>query len=92
MIKTIPMWKMMMATKGKKTGLAILSCLPVFIVTGAWMFLEGLQNGQKRQAAMGLIGLIFLVCASCYLHLQKNIFPAKHFRLIEIKSSVQRRP
>ncbi|CAI8861692.1 conserved membrane hypothetical protein [Pseudomonas sp. IT-P44] len=80
MIKTIPMWKMMMATKGKKTGLAILACLPVFIVTGAWMFLEGLQNGQKRQAAMGLIGLIFFgVCLLLFAPSKKYI-PGKTFQ------------
>jgi hypothetical protein len=80
MIKTIPMWKMMMITKGKASGLAVLASLPAFIVTGAWMFLEGLQNGQKRQAAMGLICLVFFsVCAVLFAPSRKYI-PGKTFR------------
>ncbi|WVV47142.1 hypothetical protein THH46_19595 [Pseudomonas sp. NA13] len=82
---------MMMITKGNKTGFAVLASLPVFIVAGAWMFLEGLQSGQKRQAAMGLICLVFW-CVRLAICTFKNIFPARHFRVIEIKDSVQRRP
>src|SRR5471030_945661 len=80
MIKTIPMWKMMMATKGKKTGLAVLASLPVFIVTGAWAFLEGLQNGQKRQAAMGLICLVFFGGCTLLFAPSKKYIPGKTFQ------------
>lgn len=80
MIKTIPLWKMMMITKGNKTGFAVLASLPVFIVAGAWMFLEGLQSGQKRQAAMGLICLVFFgACALLFVPSKKYI-PGKTFQ------------
>lgn len=80
MIKTIPMWAMMMATKGKKTGLAVLASLPIFIVTGAWMFLDGLQNGQKRQAAMGLICLVFFGACTLLFAPSKKYIPGKTFQ------------
>ncbi|MCL6701514.1 hypothetical protein [Pseudomonas sp. T1.Ur] len=80
MIKTIPMWAMMMATKGKKTGLAVLASLPIFIVTGAWVFLDGLQNGQKRQAAMGLICLIFFSACTVLFAPSKKYIPGKTFQ------------
>lgn len=80
MIKTIPMWKMMMATKGKKVGLAVLASLPVFIVVGAWQFLEGLQNGQKRQAAMGLICLVFFGGCTLLFAPSKKYIPGKTFQ------------
>jgi hypothetical protein len=80
MIKTIPMWKMLMITKGKAAGFAVLASLPAFIVTGAWMFLEGLQNGQNRQTVMGLICLVFFgVCALLFAPSKKYI-PGKTFR------------
>lgn len=80
MIKTIPMWKMMMVTKGKKTGLAVLASLPVFIVAGAWAFLQGLQSGQKRQAAMGLICLVFFGACTLLFAPSKKYIPGKTFQ------------
>jgi len=74
MIKTIPLWKMMMITKGNKVGFAVLASLPVFIVAGAWMFLEGLQSGQKRQAAIGLICLVFFLCVHLAIYTFKKIY------------------
>ncbi|MDH1008614.1 hypothetical protein N5J43_17860 [Pseudomonas nicosulfuronedens] len=79
MIKTIPMWKMLMVSKGKIMGLAVLAFLPVFIVAGAWMFLEGLQTGQKRQAAIGLASLVsFGACTLAFAPPRKYI-PGKTF-------------
>ncbi|MCP1650582.1 hypothetical protein [Pseudomonas nitroreducens] len=87
MIKAIPMWKMLMATKGKMTGLAVLACLPLFIIAGTWMFLEGLQTGQKRQAAIGLISLVgFGACALVFAPARKYI-PGKTFRAYRNKKS-----
>ncbi|WP_207283838.1 hypothetical protein [Pseudomonas sp. FW300-N2F2] len=80
MIKTIPMWAMMMATKGKKTGLAVLASFPIFIVTGTWMFLDGLQNGQKRQAAIGLICLVFFGACTLLFAPSKKYIPGKTFQ------------
>lgn len=70
----------MMATKGTKTGLAVLASLPVFIVTGAWAFLDGLQSGQKRQAAMGLICLVFFGACTLLFALSKKYIPGKTFQ------------
>lgn len=80
MIKTIPMWKMLMETKGKAKGLAVLACLPLFIITGAWMFLEGLQTGQKRQAAMGLICVVFFGVCTLLFAPSKKYIPGKTFQ------------
>lgn len=80
MIKTIPMWKMMMATKGKKVGFAVLASLPIFIVTGAWAFLAGLQSGQKRQAAMGFIGMVFFGACTLIFARSKKYIPGKTFQ------------
>lgn len=80
MIKTIPLWKMMMATKGKKAGLAILAFIPVFIVTGAWMFLDGLQNGHKRQAAIGVICLVFFGACTVLFAPSRKYIPGKTFQ------------
>lgn len=80
MIKTIPMWKMMLATKGKILGLVILAFLPVFIIGGAWMFVEGLQNGKMRQAAMGLLCLIFFGGGTLLVGFSKKYVPGKTFQ------------
>ncbi|MCJ8207301.1 hypothetical protein [Pseudomonas sp. RGM2987] len=80
MIKTIPMWKMMIAIHGKKAGLAVLASLPVFIVTGAWMFLDGLQSGQKRQAAIGLICVVFFGACTLLFAPSKKYIPGKTFQ------------
>jgi hypothetical protein len=74
------MWAMMMATKGKKTGLAVLASLPIFIVTGAWMFLDGLQSGQNRQAAIGLICLAFFGACTILFAPSKKYIPGKTFQ------------
>lgn len=85
MIKTIPMWKMLMETKGKAAGLALLVLLPVIIVACAWLFFDGLQSGQKHQAAMGLIGLVFFsVCALGFAPAKKYI-PGKTFKFYRDK-------
>jgi hypothetical protein len=80
MIKTIPMWKMAMATKGKVTALVVLAFVPVFIVGGAWMFLEGLQNGQNRQAAMGLFCVVFFGACTLLFAPSKKYIPGKTFQ------------
>ena len=80
MIKTVPMWKMMIATKGNKAGFAVLASLPIFIVAGAWMFLEGLQSGQKRQAAMGFICLAFFGAGTLLFTPSKKYIPGKTFQ------------
>ncbi|MDU9393335.1 hypothetical protein [Pseudomonas sp. zfem002] len=79
MIKTIPMWKMMMVTKGKIIGGLVLAALPVFIVAGAGMFIEGLQDGQASQAAMGLLGLVFFGACAVVVVPSKKYVPGKTF-------------
>lgn len=80
MIKTIPMWKMVMTTRGKATALVLLAFIPVFIVGGAWMFIQGLQNGQHRDAVIGLICAVFFgVCALLFTPSKKYI-PGKTFQ------------
>ncbi len=79
MIKTIPMWKMLLATKGKMAGLAVLAFLPVLIVGAAWMFLEGLQTGQKRQAVTGVVSLVFFAACALGLAPSKQYIPGKTF-------------
>lgn len=69
-----------MATKGKITGLVLLACLPVFIVGGAWAFLEGLQYGQKRQAAMGLSCVVFFGACALLFASSKKYIPGETFQ------------
>ncbi|WP_336354714.1 hypothetical protein [Pseudomonas granadensis] len=80
MIKTIPTWQMMMLTRGKIVGLVILGFLPAFIIGGAWIFLEGLQSGQTRKAAMGLICMIFFGLGILLLAPSKQYVPGKTFQ------------
>lgn len=70
----------MIATKGKVIGTIVLAFLPVFIVAGAGMFLQGLQAGQTRQAAMGLIGLIFFGAGALLFIPSKKYIPGKTFQ------------
>ncbi|MFK0089713.1 hypothetical protein ACIQUS_20740 [Pseudomonas sp. NPDC090755] len=79
MIKTIPMWKMIMATQGKIMALVVLAFIPVFIVGGAWMFLEGLQTGQNRQAAVGLVSVVFFGTGILFFAPSKKYIPGKTF-------------
>lgn len=79
MIKTIPMWKMLTVSHGKVIGLAIFAALFVFVIGGAWMFLEGLQQGQLRQAAIGLICLLFFGAPILLLGPSKTYIPGKTF-------------
>lgn len=88
MIKTIPLWKMAMATKGKIIGIVILAFLPVFIVAGAWMFLEGLQSGQYRQAAMGVISFIFFGAGGVLFIPATTYIPGKTFKLYRNKKFI----
>ncbi|MNZ57425.1 hypothetical protein D3C78_754010 [compost metagenome] len=74
------MWKMAMATKGKITALVVLAFVPVFIVGGAWMFLEGLQTGQNRQAAMGLFCVVFFGACILLFAPSKKYIPGKTFQ------------
>jgi hypothetical protein len=74
------MWKMLIATKGKIVGLALLVLLPVFIVAGAGMLVEALQSGQKHQAAMGLVGLVFFGACSLAFMPSKKYVPGKTFQ------------
>lgn len=80
-----------MATKGKAVGLVLLALLPAFIVACAWMFLDGLRIGEKQQAAMGFIGVIFFgVCAMTSASSKKYI-PGKTFQAYRNKKfSTQR--
>ncbi len=80
MIRTIPVWKMMMIAKGKILGLLILASIPVFIFGGARVLLEGLQNGQIRQAAMGFITLIFFGVGALLFAPSKKYIPGKTFQ------------
>ncbi|MFS2125122.1 hypothetical protein [Pseudomonas sp. Pseusp97] len=85
MIKTIPMWKMLIATKGQATGLAVLALLPVFIVASAWMFFDGLQIGKRHQAAMGFIGLLFFIVCALACTPSKKYIPGKTFQAYRSK-------
>ncbi|MCU1733579.1 MULTISPECIES: hypothetical protein [unclassified Pseudomonas] len=79
MIKTIPMWKMMMVSKGKIVGGLLLACLSGFIVFSVPMFIEGLQNGQTRQAVTALAGLLFFGACAVVLLPSKKYVPGKTF-------------
>lgn len=68
-----------MVSKGKITGLAVLAFLPVLIVAGALMFLEGLQTGQKRQAAIGLVSLVFFGACTLVFAPPRKYIPGKTF-------------
>lgn len=70
----------MMATRGKILGLALLASLPVFVVGGAWVFLEGLKNGQKSQAIMGFICLFFFGVGSVLFAPSRKYIPGKTFQ------------
>ncbi|MBB4866099.1 hypothetical protein HNP46_005004 [Pseudomonas nitritireducens] len=85
MIETIPMWKMLMETKGKAAGLTVLVLLPVLIVAGAGMFLDGLRSGQKHQAVMGFIGLIFFGACTLVFAPAKKYIPGKTFKFYRDK-------
>jgi hypothetical protein len=74
------MWKMMMATKGKVVGLVVLAFLPVFIIGGAWMFVEGLQSGKMRQVVIGLLCLIFFGGGTLLVGPSKKYVPGKTFQ------------
>src|SRR5471030_3258154 len=85
MIKTIPMWKIMMDTKGIIVGLVILAGLPVFIIGGAWMLLDGLQHGQYSVAAAGLLSLIFFGACALLIALSRKYIPGKTFLIYRNK-------
>ncbi|MDF3935981.1 hypothetical protein [Pseudomonas citronellolis] len=74
-----------MATKGKIAGLAVLAVLPILIVAGAGMFLDGLTSGQMRQAALGLIGLAFFGVCALALAPSKKYIPGKTFQVYRNK-------
>lgn len=50
---------MLIETKGKAYGLAIITTFPVLCTGGVLVFLEGLQTGKTRTAILGLITVIF---------------------------------
>ncbi|WP_228022257.1 MULTISPECIES: hypothetical protein [unclassified Pseudomonas] len=84
MITTIPLWKMLIETKGKVYGLAIAATSPVLCAGGALMFLEGLQIDKARTATLGLITAIFLAWVQLLrLSQDANIFQASHFQAID---------
>ncbi|QBF29108.1 hypothetical protein EXN22_16540 [Pseudomonas tructae] len=80
MIKTIPMWKMEMAAEGKITAILLMACVPVFVVVSALLFLDGLQNGQHRQAAIGLLCVVFFGTGILFFAPSKKYIPGKTFR------------
>lgn len=67
-------------------GLLILGFLPVFIIGGAWVFLEGLQSGQTRKAALGLICVIFFGLGIVLLAPSKQYIPGKTFQAYRNKN------
>jgi len=85
MIKTIPMWKMVMNIKGKIAGLLVLATLPAFIAAGVWMFVEGLQDGKIRQAIMGFIAVAFFGACTILFAPSKKYVPGKTFKFYRDK-------
>lgn len=85
MIKTIPMWKMVMDTKGKIIGLLLLASLPVFIAGGAWMFVEGVQKGLINQAIIGFIAMAFFGAGAFLFAPSKKYVPGKTFKMYRNK-------
>ncbi|OAI94695.1 hypothetical protein [Pseudomonas putida] len=79
MIKTIPMWKIMMITKGRIVGSLLLAGLFTFIVVSVPIFIDGLQSGETHQAIVALAGLLcFGACALVMLPSKKYV-PGKTF-------------
>lgn len=76
---------MMIVTKGKMIGVTALVFLPIFIVTGAAMFLEGVQKGQAHDAVMGLVVLLFFGACGLLALPSKKYVPAKIFWLYRNK-------
>lgn len=80
MIKTIPIWKMFLETKGKTTGIAILTTLPIFIGTGIAAFFYGLKTGQYKYAIPGfLCASFFLLVLVVFIFPQTEYIPGKTF-------------
>lgn len=79
MLTIIPMWKMLLETKGKRVGLAVLASFPIFVFGGIGMFFEGLQSGKNVQAAMGLFGTLFFGLGASLSLPQKKYIPEKSF-------------
>jgi len=76
---------MVMDTKGKIAGLLVLATLPAFIAAGVGMFVEGLQNGQIRQAIMGFIGVVFFGACTILFAPSKKYVPGKTFKFYRDK-------
>jgi hypothetical protein len=85
MIKTIPMWKIMLDTKGIIVSLFIMVSLPFFIIGGAWMLRDGVQNGDVRVAIGGLLSLIFFGGGALLITISKKYIPGKTFLLYRNK-------
>ncbi|XSS64476.1 hypothetical protein ACP9OK_05745 [Pseudomonas sp. B11] len=80
MITTIPLWKMLIETKGKVYGLAIAATSPVLCAGGALMFLEGLQIDKARTATLGLITAIFFGLGAVITFIPgRKYIPSKSF-------------
>ncbi|QZD73790.1 hypothetical protein [Pseudomonas sp. 3-2] len=85
MIKTIPMWKMVMEIKGKIIGFFLLAAIPAFIAGSAWMFVETLKKGQIRHAMVGFIAVVFFGACSVVLAPSKKYVPGKTFKFYRDK-------
>ncbi|WP_040064749.1 hypothetical protein [Pseudomonas batumici] len=79
MVTTIPLWKMIMETKGKVVGLFILAMIPVLTAGGIGVFLDGLQNGKNGSAALGLLGALFFGAAVVLFIPQRKYIAGKSF-------------
>ncbi|HCN44450.1 MAG TPA: hypothetical protein DIT18_01310 [Pseudomonas sp.] len=79
MIKTIPMWKILIATKGKLMGSLFLVFLLIAVAACLLMFVDATYKQQLSDALVGFSGLLLFGGGGVALLLSKQYVPGKTF-------------